>query len=307
MFRNLSRDAWQPKHSPLRWTRMMFDMARETLLWALEAMYSHRGRPSIAPERLRRRLLLRVLYSNLSARLLVEQRLCKLLLRWFVRLSRDVLVRDHSRFTKCRERLVDSDLTLALFGQNVVQTRTARLLSDEHHSVEHTLPEALGSMNSIRPIGDDGGSSDGRRNADVELLFEVRRSDTRESSSAPQARSFRPTKSPDGEMSYLAHALMNDLHGSVVEVLTTQTSGRAKREATPELMEVDPGKRRQIFGTGEGYDRKHFMEELCSCNVAAHVAQNTTHRCSEVDRQTILHGDHSVNSRFRIRIEEVLG
>ena len=47
-------------------------------------MYSHYGRPSIAPEKLLRALLLQVLYSVRSERLLMEQMGYNLLFRWFV-------------------------------------------------------------------------------------------------------------------------------------------------------------------------------------------------------------------------------
>ena len=51
-------------------------------------IYPDWGRPSIAPEKLLRALLLQLLYSIRSERLLMEQLEYNLLFRWFVGLNR---------------------------------------------------------------------------------------------------------------------------------------------------------------------------------------------------------------------------
>ena len=73
MFSYVSPEARVPKDHPLRPIREMVNRALEELSGEFEAMYSHTGRPSIAPEQLLRALLLQVLYSIRSERLLVEQ------------------------------------------------------------------------------------------------------------------------------------------------------------------------------------------------------------------------------------------
>jgi transposase len=73
-------------------------------------MYSSEGRPSIAPEKSLRALLLQVLYTIRSERLLMEQLDYNLLFRWFVGLPMDDPVWDHSTFSKNRERFLRSDL-----------------------------------------------------------------------------------------------------------------------------------------------------------------------------------------------------
>jgi transposase len=60
------------------------------------------GRPSIAPEKLLRALLLQVLYSVRSERLLMEQLDYNLLFRWFIGLNMDDAVWDPTVFTKSR-------------------------------------------------------------------------------------------------------------------------------------------------------------------------------------------------------------
>ena len=153
MFSYVSPEARVPQDHPLRPIREMVNRALEELSRELEAMYSHTGRPSIAPEQLLRALLVQVLYSIRSERLLVEQLDYNLLFRWFVGLSMDDPVWDHSTFTKNRERLIGSDIAREFFAKILVQARDARLLSDEHFSVDGTLLEAWASMKSFRPKG----------------------------------------------------------------------------------------------------------------------------------------------------------
>ena len=63
-------------------------------------LYARIGRPSIAPEKLLRAMLLQAFYSVRMERLEFD-----LLFRWFVRLGIDDLVWDHSTFSKNRDRL----------------------------------------------------------------------------------------------------------------------------------------------------------------------------------------------------------
>ncbi len=101
--------------------------ALEELSGEFEAMYSHAGRPPIVPEQLLRALLVQVLYSIRSERLLVEQLDYNILFRWFVGLSMDEAMRDHSTFTKNRERLIGSAIARELLAKILVQARDARL------------------------------------------------------------------------------------------------------------------------------------------------------------------------------------
>jgi Transposase domain (DUF772) len=77
------------------------------------------GRPSIAPERLLRALLLQILYTIRSERLLMEQLDYNLLFRWFVGLNMDDGVWDATVFSKNRDRMLKSDIA-GLFFQAVV-------------------------------------------------------------------------------------------------------------------------------------------------------------------------------------------
>jgi transposase len=63
-------------------------------------LYAKTGRPSIAPEKLLRALLLQALYSVRSERMLMEQLDYNLLFRWFVGLNMDDSVWDVTVFTR---------------------------------------------------------------------------------------------------------------------------------------------------------------------------------------------------------------
>jgi transposase len=107
------------------------------------------GRRSIAPEKLLRALLLQVLYSIRSERLLVEQLDYNLLFRWFVGLNIDDAVWDVTVFTKNRERLIAGEVAAHFFQAVLAPARAANLLSDEHFTVDGTLIEAWANWRSF--------------------------------------------------------------------------------------------------------------------------------------------------------------
>ena len=73
LFRYLSPEQRVPASHPLRAIRRRTDDALRRLSPRFEAMYANIGRPSIPPELLLRALLLQVLYSVRSERMLMEQ------------------------------------------------------------------------------------------------------------------------------------------------------------------------------------------------------------------------------------------
>ena len=82
MFSYVSPEARVPKDHPLRPLRLMVDAALAELSPEFDALYSRLGRPSIAPEKLLRALLLQALYTVRSERMLMEQLDYNLLFRW---------------------------------------------------------------------------------------------------------------------------------------------------------------------------------------------------------------------------------
>src|SRR5439155_22086383 len=147
-----------PLDHPLRPIRKIVDEGLAALSAEFEKLYAKLGRPSIAPEKLLRALLLQAFYSVRSERQLMEQLDYNLLFRWFVGLSLDAVVWDVTVFTKNRDRLIAGDIAAQFMAAVLNQERVKTLLSEDHFSGAGALVEGRGSLNSFRPK-DDGGHS----------------------------------------------------------------------------------------------------------------------------------------------------
>ena len=110
MFSYLSPEDRVPGDHPVRAVRAVTDRILGQLTTLFSLMYSSIGRPSIPPEKLLRALLLQILYSIRSERMLMEQLNYNLLFRWFVGLNMDEPVWDVTVFTKNRERMVKAEV-----------------------------------------------------------------------------------------------------------------------------------------------------------------------------------------------------
>src|SRR5206468_1135226 len=100
MYSYISPEQRVPADHPLRPIRKMTDEIFKQLSPRFDKLYSRVGRPSIAPERLLRALLLQVLYSVRSERMLMEQLSYNMLFRWFVGLNMDDVVWDATTFRR---------------------------------------------------------------------------------------------------------------------------------------------------------------------------------------------------------------
>ena len=116
MFSYLSPEQRVPSDHPLRAIRQITDTVLTQLSRAFSKMYSKIGRRSIPPEKLLRALILQVLYTLRSERLLMEELEYNLLFRWFVGLNMDEPVWNVTVFTKNRERLLKADIAKQFFG-----------------------------------------------------------------------------------------------------------------------------------------------------------------------------------------------
>ena len=113
MWSDISPEQRIPQDHPLRPLRTLVDAVLTELSPRFSTLYAKTGRPSVAPERVLRALLLQVLYSIRSERQLMEQLDYNLLYRWFVGLNMDDPIWDVSVFTKNRQRLLDGDVAEA--------------------------------------------------------------------------------------------------------------------------------------------------------------------------------------------------
>src|ERR1700752_138764 len=155
MFSYISAERRVPKDHPLRAIRAMVDVALGNMGQQFDAMYAAVGRPSIPPERLLRALLLQVLYTVRSERMLIEQLDYNLLFRWFVGMNIDDPVWDVTVFTKNRERLLVGEVAQGFFNALLDQAAAHGLPSNEHFTVDGTLIEAWAGPKSFKRTGED--------------------------------------------------------------------------------------------------------------------------------------------------------
>jgi transposase len=301
MFSYVPLESRIPKDHPLRPVREMADEALGKLSRRFSRLYSDVGRPSIAPEKLLRALLVQMLYTIRSERMLVEQLQYNLLFRWFVGLGIDDPVWDATTFTKNRDRLLEGDIAGAFFNAVVEQAREKGLLSDEHFTVDGTLIEAWASQKSFRPKDhDDGGDG-------ADFHGQQRRNDTHESTTDPEARLFRKGSSQDAKLSYMGHVLMENRNGLVVGAEVTQATGFAERETALRLVKATRRGTRATLGADKGYDTHDFVRAMRGMGVTPHVAQNDSRRSSRIDGRTTRHEGYGVSQVKRKLVEQIFG
>jgi len=305
MFSYISPEARVPKDHPLRPIQIMVDNALFDLAPLFKEMYSHTGRPSIPPEQILRALLLQIFYSIRSERMLVEQLEYNLLFRWFVGLSMDDKVWDHSVFSKNRDRLIQHDVATLFFETIRRQAERADLLSNEHFTVDGTLIEAWASMKSFRPKDDQDPPTSGGRNSEVDFKGQQRKNDTHQSTTDPEARLLKKGKGKEAKLCFMGHALMENRSGLIVDSRLTQATGTAERSAALEMIEDVPGTQQITLGADRGYDVASFVKELRTLRTTPHVAQKT--KGTAIDKRTTRHTGYQTSLKIRKRVEEIFG
>jgi transposase len=299
---------------PLRAIRLIVNDALAVLEGEFAALYSPIGRPSIAPEKLLRAMLLQAFYSIRSERLLMERLEYDLLFRWFVGIGIDDAAWDHSVFSKNRDRLLEGDIAAKFLSAILVQPKVKRLLSTDHFSVDGTLIEAWASMKSVKPKDDQTGgpgappAGGGGRNAEADFHGEKRTNETHASTTDPDARLYRKGKGKETKLCFMGHGLMENRHGLLVDACLTEAGGHAERIAALHMIEPRADRPRAItLGADKAYDTADFVNELRSMRVTPHVTQNTSGRRSAIDRRTTRHPGYRVSLRVRKQIEEAFG
>jgi len=266
MFSYVTMEQRIPAAHPLRRIRSMVDAALSGMDADFERMYSERGRPSIAPERLLRAQLLMVLYSIRSEGQLMEQLNYNLLYRWFVGLEMDDAVWNATVFSKNRERLIEGEASQRLLMAVVEQARAHQLLSEEHFTVDGTLLQAWASRRSFKekPEPPDRGSgARGRK-----LLR-----DTHESTTDADARLYRKSSSAAVVPSYLGHVITENRNGLVVAAMATQSGTAAERQAALKMLGHLKRRDRATLGADKSYQEETFVRGLRGRHVTPHVAE----------------------------------
>jgi len=299
MFSYLMPEQRVPEDHPLRPVLAMVNRALDRIDPALEKMYAAGGRPSIAPEKLLRALLLQMLYSVRSERMLMEQLEYNLLFRWFVGLNMDEPVWDVTVFTKNRDRLLEGAIAQEFFEAVIAEARSKGLLSDEHFSVDGTLLEAWAGDKSFQKKPQPPTKGTGSRG---EMLL----NDTHGSTTDADARRYRKSRGGAFKLVHMGHVLSENRNGLAVAVRVTVANPKAERETALDLLRATRGRRRKSVGADAGYDERDFVSGARAMGVTPHVSPHRR-RPSQIDARTTRHGSFQVSQSKRKRIEEIFG
>lgn len=309
MFSYITPEARVRADHPLRPIRQMTDAALARLSSRFDRLYSTRGRPSIPPEKLLRALLLQLLYSIRSERLLMEELDYNILYRWFVGLSLDDAVWDATTFTKNRDRLLEGDVADAFFAEVLAAIKADGLLCDEHFTVDGTLLEAWASHKSFKPKGSGRTPPDDPKNPTVNFHGQVRRNQTHQSTTDPDARLYKKGGGHEAKLAYLGHLLTENRHGLIVDTAVTAASGTAERDAAIVMLgELPLTTRRITVGADKLYDTREWVATLRRMHVTPHVAASVNrHGGSAIDGRTWRHAGYGLSQRKRKLIEQAFG
>ena len=308
LFSIVHLDEYVPRNHPLRAIRELFNQALKRLNGFFDGCYSPIGKVSIPPERLLRALLLQVVYTIRSERQLVEQIQYNLLFRWFVGLSIEDSVWDHSTFSANRDRLLSHDVIPTLFEEVVELARKKRLLSEEHFSVDGTLIQALASHKSFqKKDGSDDLPGPGR-NGEANFRGTKRTNETHESTTDPESRMATKGSSKEAKLSYMGHTVMENRNGLIVKARASQANGKAEREIALDLLDELPGKQRKTVGADKNFDTADFVSECRKRKITPHVARNDNRKGgSAIDGRTSSKESYAISQRIRKRVEEPFG
>ncbi|SMF13846.1 IS5 family transposase [Pseudogulbenkiania subflava] len=294
-----------PQSHPLRKIRQMVDLVLASMDELFDSRYSAIGRPPIPPEQLLRASLLQVLYSIRSERLLVEQLDYNLLFRWFVGLSIDARIWDHSTFSQNRDRLFTEEVARSFFLRVRTLAEWGKLTSDEHFSVDGTLIDAWASHKSfVRKDDDSPPPSDGSRNPNVDFHGDKRSNKTHQSRTDPEAKLMRKSSGDASRLCHMAHILMENRNGLIVDVTVSEANGTAERQEALRMLARN-AKRGSTVGADKGYDTRDFVRGCRKLGITPHVASKKSG--SAIDGRTTRHPGYQVSQRIRKRIEEGFG
>ena len=325
MLFGMTPDQLVPVDHPIRRIKPIVEQALAHLSPTFTTMYAVGGRPSIPPEHLLKASLLIALYSVRSERQFCERLQYDLLFKWFLDLNITDPAFDASTFAKNRQRLLEHQVTAAFFDAVLDEARTRNLLSDEHFTVDGTLLESWASMKSFRPKSqaeadehqesgpseqrdDDPPAATGGRNPAVDFHREKRSNATHASTTDSDARLMRKGKGKEAKLCLMGHVLMENRNGLAVDVLLTQATGTAEREAAVRMLNRRPEPQRHgTVGADKAYDTRDFVADGRKRGITPHVTQNTSRRRSAIDGRTTRHPGYAISQRVRKRVEEIFG
>ena len=290
------------KDHPLRRIKPWADRALMELSPVFGAMYSGIGRPSIPPERLLKSLLLMAFYSVRSDRLFCERMEYDLLFRWFLDMDVEESGFDASTFSKNRGRLMEHEVAGKFFAEVVALARAARLLDDEHFTVDGTLIEAWASAKSFRP------KTDADQGPDGDFHGQQRRNDTHQSTTDGDARLMRKGPGKEARLSFGAHALMDSRHGLCADLsvtLATESEPRAAVSLLERQRQLDHTP--FVVAADRGYHCRGLVDWCRQHLVTPHVATVRKRQIPGLDGRTLRTKAYRQSQHIRRGVERIFG
>ena len=208
-------------------------------------------------------------------------------------------------FTKNRDRLLSGDIAQAFLEAVLIHADTARLLSDDHFTVDGTLLEAWASQKSFQRRDDEPPPRGG--NPSVDFHGERRSNATHQSTTDPDARLYKKARGREARLGYLGHVLMEHRSGLIVKTAVTPADGHGERDAALVMIEGLARRHRVTVAADKGYDTRDFVAGLRSMTAPPHIAQHTTRRRSAIDARTTRHAGYAVSQRKRKLVEQGFG
>ncbi|MGQ0669268.1 MAG: IS5 family transposase, partial [Actinomycetota bacterium] len=307
-FTAITPDQKVPKSHPIRRIRALVEPVLKELSPVFEEMYAAIGRPSIPPEHLLKATLLMTLYSVRSERQFCERLEYDLLFKWFLDLNLEDPAFDASSFSKNRGRLLEHDVAGRFMQAVLEEAQRRRLLSEEHFTVDGTLLEAWASLKSFRPRDDQDPPEGAGRNPARDFRGKRRKNETHASTTDAEARLYTKSEGQTARLCFMAHALMENRSGLLLDILVTEATGTAEREGAITLLKRRRGlHKRATLGADKGYDTREFIRQCREQDVTPHIAQNVSRRKSAIDGRVTRHDGYAVSQRKRKLVEEGFG
>ena len=263
-----------------------FSFAREIVA----KTYSHLGRPSYDPEVVVRIWMLQQFYG-FSERQICDEMRMHAGYRWFCGLCFNDPVPDQSTLVKLRQRFAPTGLWERVLSETVRACEAAGIAKSDRMGLDGTLIRANAAIVSMEeipsrielheePPGEDGsvkvaddsppvdlqivdGGRDGpsRKSGDRNFHNERFTNDTHQSTTDPEARLYRKSRTHEAHLSHMGHYLA-DLHSGVIfAACATQATGTAEREAGLALLDSLSTRPSELV-MDKGYRDGSYLAEL---------------------------------------------
>jgi len=253
-------------------------------------LYSHTGRPSIDPEVLLRMLIIGYLYGITSERRLCEEAKMHIGYRWFIGLSLEDKVPDHSTFSKNRhQRFAENNTFQGIFDEIISQCLNEGLLTGKHLTVDSTYIRANASLKSLEPVVVDMTSREYITKLKEENPVEDKpwepgidypnkgqkvSNATHKSKTDPDARLGRKSNKASTELYYSATYVMDNKSRIVLGTDIGEPDKRTDCNRAIEQLckakwrhRIEP----ESLGADKGYSAGEFLNNLLNENIQPHI------------------------------------